>query len=121
MTKTKRKLLKAMGYALCVVPAALSALEHFPLWLSETKSSLSLLGVLLLALCLWPFKRGLKKVWKNPSIWMLWLCLYIGLKLTVPLAQGLLAVAGVALPFSLLGAVCFRLSRMGIRESEPHD
>ena len=121
MTKTKRKLLKAMGYALCVVPASLSALEHFPLWLSETKSSLSLLVVLLLAICLWPFKRGVQKVWKNPSIWMLWLCLYIGLKLTVPLAQGLLAVAGVALPFSLLGAVCFRLSRIGIKECEPHD
>ena len=39
MTKTKRKLLKAMGYALCVVPAALSALEHFPLWLGDTKAA----------------------------------------------------------------------------------
>ena len=121
MTKTKRQLLKAMGYALCVVPATLSALEHFPLWLGDTKTSLSLFGVILLALCLWPFKRGLKKVWKNPSLWMLWLCLYLFLKLLLPLAQGLFAVAGVALPFSLLGAVCFRLSRMGIRESEDRE
>lgn len=121
MTKTKRRLLKAIGYALCVVPASLSALEHFPLWLGETKSSLSLFGILLLLLCLWPFKRGLKRVWKNPSIWMLWLCLYVFLKLLLPLARGLFAVAGVALPFSLLGAVCFRLSRIGIKECETHD
>ena len=121
MTTAKRRLLKAIGYALCVVPATLSALEHFPLWISETKTCLSLLGVLLLALCLWPFKRGLQKVWKNPSVWMLWLCLYVFLKLTIPLAQGLFAVAGVALPFSLLGAVCFRLSHMGIREREERD
>ena len=121
MSETKRKVCRVLGYLLCILPATLSALEHFPLWLGKTESCLSLLCILLLALCLWPLKRGLERVQKNPSAWVLWLCLFVFLKVTLPLAQGLFAVAGVALPFSLLGAVFFRLSRRGVKESERND
>ena len=118
MHEGKKRALRALGYVFCILPAALAALEHFPLWLSESKSGVSLLGVLVLFLCLLPFKRGVLSLWKNPSAWFLWLCLLVFLKVALPLAEGLLAVAGVAFPCSLLGALCFRLAQRLHKEGE---
>lgn len=121
MTQAKKRWLKALGYVLCVVPAALATMEHFPLWFSKTQATVSVLSVAVLLLCMVPFRRGLRAMWKNPSAWFLWLCLLLILKLTAPLSQGLLAVAGVAFPTSLLGALCFRLARIPVKESQTND
>ncbi len=109
---TKRSLLfKIIGICLCTLPAAIATLAHFPLWLGEERTAVSALSVAVLALCAIPFRRVLKRVFRSPSAWQLWLVLWILLSVLNPIIVGLRAVCAVACPSSLLGAVFFRLAR----------
>ena len=111
MPKGGRRLwLRALGFVLSVVPATLAAAEHFPVWLEGEKGTLSVLGVLVLLLCLLPFRRALRRALASPSAWQIWLALLVGILLIRHLAEGMLVVAAVAFPTSLAGAVCFRLA-----------
>jgi len=118
MTPAKRAMLfKAAGLLLCTVPAAVTALFQFPLWIRHDDSTLSLLSVLVLCLCAIPFRRVLSECLRSPSAWQMWLVLWLALTLLEPLFSGLRIVALIALPFSVLGAVCFRIAR-GIAAGE---
>ena len=109
---SKAKWLKAIGYLLSTVPPMLATLEHFPLWLSQGKTTaFSLLGLVLLLLCLIPFRRGFKAWLSTPSAWKMWLLLWAVLYFSQNIFEGLLAVATVALPSSLLGALSFQLAK----------
>ncbi len=101
------KVLYILGMLLSVVPASVTALMHFPIWLCERASGLSVLGILVLSLCLLPFWRALKEAVKSPAPWQMWLALLIGITLLEGILEGVRVVALVATPCSILGAVCF--------------
>ena len=109
--------LRVAGYGLCILPALLSSLEHFPLWFSDRESTLSVLALLLLTLVALPFWKTLKEALKSPSAWTVWFLLWLLLSLFRNVIDGLIAVSLVAFPFSMLGALCFALAkRYGKRE-----
>ncbi|MBP3437233.1 MAG: hypothetical protein J6K61_04945 [Clostridia bacterium] len=99
------------GFALCTLPAVISSLEHFPLWLSDRASTLSIFGLLVLLLAVLPFWKAIKHWLKSPSAWMLWFLLWLFLSLFRQIIDGLIAVSFVAFPFSMLGALCFYLAK----------
>lgn len=103
--------LRILGILLSVVPPAIATLEFFPLWLSEGKTAVSALSLVLLLLSAIPLFRLLKKHLQSPAPWMLWLCLWIALRAFLPIATAIETIALVAFPTSLLGAVCFRLAK----------
>ena len=103
--------LRIAGYVLCIVPALVSSLEHFPIWLSDRAQALSLFGVLVLLLAVLPLWKTVKQVLKSPSAWMVWVLLWLFLSLFRNIIDGLIAVALVAFPSSMLGALCFYLAR----------
>lgn len=122
----RAKIYKAVGLALCVLPPALTALSYFPLWLGERESTFSVLSVCVLFLCALPFHRILREKLKSPSAWQMWLILLILLSLVRNIIDGLRAVACVAVPTSLLGAVFFALAkrettRNGTDLARPHE
>ena len=109
MKQTRKILwLKGIGYALCIIPPLLATLEHFPLWLSQGKSaSFSVISLCLLLFCLLPLRKGIRKWLRSPSAWQIWTILWIVLTFTKPITEGILAIAAVACPTSLLGAILF--------------
>ena len=119
MTPTlKANLLKGLGLALCILPASLTALRYFPLWISQKETAVSVGAILVLALCAIPFWRVITEAFRSPSAWQLWLVLLLALTFLESIAGGLRAVAAVAFPTSLLGSVCFGIAR---RIGEGHD
>ena len=111
-----KTLLRILGLVLCVLPPALSTLEFFPLWLSDGRSALSALSLILLLLSAIPLFRMVKRHLRSPSIWMLWLLLWVALEVFLPIASAIKTVALISFPTGFLGAVCFRLAKRGERE-----
>ena len=110
--------LRILGLVLSVLPPAIATLEFFPLWLTEGKTTLSALSLVLLLLSAIPIFRILKKHFHSPAPWMLWLILWLGLRAFLPIAAAIETIALISFPTSILGAVCFRLAkrREGKRE-----
>ena len=110
--KRKTLWMKTLGYLFCILPPVLATLEHFPLWIKSDKTtSFSFLGLLLLLLCLIPFRKGLKQWLRTPSAWQMWLLLWGLLYFTRHITEGLLAVASVGFPTSLFGALFFHIAK----------
>lgn len=107
----KARLYKLAGILVSTVPAAVATLRYFPLWLGEERSAISLLSVLLLLLCTLSFRRVLREALKTPSPLMCWVMLFLVLTAFENISRGVRAVALIAIPFSLVGAVFFHLAR----------
>ncbi len=105
------RLLKGIGYFLSVVPASVTAMAYFPLWMGERKSAVSVLSVLLLFLCLLPLWRGVKSILKSPSLWQMWLILYVLLTTLEGILSGVRMVSMVAFPTGLLATVFFKWAK----------
>ena len=106
-----RRLLRPVGLLLCILPPVLATLEHFPLWLSDGRTAVSAVAVLLLLLAAVPLVRLVRTHLRSPSAWMLWLVLWVILALFRPILAAVETIALVSFPTSLLGALCFRLAR----------
>ncbi len=110
MQDKRRLICKVIGILLCTVPAVVMTLAYFPLWLGEEKTALSILSVLVLALCAIPFRRVLAQALRSPSAWQMWLVLWLALTILESISAGLRAVSAVAFPCSLAGAWFFRIA-----------
>lgn len=106
----KRLLLRLTGLAFCVAPPALTALEHFPVWLGDGRKAVSALALFLLLLCVLPLWKQIKRLLASPSLWTVWLILWLFLSLFAPLVEGLTAVAFMGFLGGVPGAICLRLA-----------
>lgn len=110
--RSKAVVLSVLGYALCILPPAVAVLEHFPVWLSkDERSAFSALGLCLLFLCCLPFWKALKAWLRTPSVWRMWLFLFLLLWLGRPLAEGLIAVSFSGAVGSIAGAFLLKAGR----------
>ena len=110
--KMKARVYKALGLGFSILPGAIAALTYFPVWVQTREGCFSLIALCLLGLCALPARRVLRRAYRNPSPWLLWLTLLVGLTLAEGLIGELRCVAAVGLPFSLVGAVFFRLAHL---------
>lgn len=109
---TKYVLLYALGLVLCVVPVATSVLFYFPLWCAKGGGAVvSGFSVLLMILCLIPFGKHLKEIFKSPSGYILWLTLFIIFLLLSKIANEMTVISFVGFIGNALGAVAFKLSQ----------
>lgn len=106
-----RTALRLLGLLLSVLPPAVATLEYFPLWLSDGKTAISAFSLLLLLLSAVPLLRILKKHLRSPAPWMLWLLLWLSLRMFLPIAAAIEKIALISFPTSLLGAFCFLLAK----------
>ncbi|MBO7170926.1 MAG: hypothetical protein J6W28_07105, partial [Clostridia bacterium] len=65
---------------------------------------------LLLLLCTLPLWRQIKRLLSSPSLWSVWLLLWLFLTLFAPLIQGLTAIAFMGFLGGIPGAICLRLA-----------
>ena len=107
----KRLVLRITGLILCVLPPAIAALEYFPLWLGEGDKALSALALLLLLVAAIPLWRFVKSLLASPSIWAVWLVLFLFFTLFATLIEGLTVISLMGFLGGVPGAICLRLAK----------
>ena len=111
---SKRFVLRAVGYLLCLLPPTLAILERFPLWAEEGRGPmLSGLSFLLLLVASIPLRRGLlsllRRFASSPSAYGIWGVVWILAAWLGSIAEAVADIALVGTLSSLLGALFFRL------------
>ncbi len=104
--------LRIIGLAVCIVPPIITTLDYFPLWFSQTETTLSVLSAMLIALCCIPFYKQIISYFKGtPASWVVWLVIYIIVAVFNKLADGVETVAFMGVLSNLAGGFIFRLEK----------
>lgn len=111
MSNVKSLIYNILGYSLCIVPATISTLCYFPLWVKDKDSCISLFSVMVLFICTIPLWRMIREGFKTPSAWKIWLVLLLVFSAVEHIIVGLRVIACIAFPTSALGGVFFLLSK----------
>jgi hypothetical protein len=113
MTKQSKALVVHwLGMLICIVPPIIAVLEYFPLWLSDSESTLSVFSVVLLVLCCLPFWKQIKAYFKGtPAAWVIWLIITVIFKALAEISGDIGNVAFIALLSNLVGGLIFRLEK----------
>ncbi len=106
-----RRALTLIGYALCTLPAAISVLEFFPLWLESGEKRLSAFAVLLLLLSAVPAIRAIRRHLKSPSALLIWLLLFLFVCAFRAIIDELFVISLIALAGSVPGTACLLLAK----------
>ena len=106
----KRLIFRILGFALCILPPALATLEYFPLWLKDGERIRSALALFLLLLCAIPLWKQVKRLLSSPSIWSVWLILWLFFSLFSSLVEGLTVISFMGFLGGVPGAIFLRLS-----------
>jgi chromate transport protein ChrA len=111
-------LLKAAALAVSVLPAMITALLYFPFWAERgDEAVISGLAALLMLLAALPIYRLAKRLLASPSVWVMWLFVFILFYSTSKIADEMIVISFVGAVSNAIGAVMFRISRRG-RENE---
>ena len=105
-------MLKLLGLAICTVPVAMATLTYFPIW--HTRGSGELMSgfcAFLLILCIYPIIKAIKHFLKSPSVFTVWLFLFITFMLLDSIAHEMTVISFVGAVSNLIGGIIFRISR----------
>ena len=104
--------LHILGFLLCIVPPAVCTLNYFPLWREVGYESCIAGGTaLILALCIIPIYKLIRKGLDNFSSYMVWLLLFLLFFGMSRIAEQMTVISFVGFIGNLLGAVCFHFAR----------
>ena len=108
----KRFVLILFGYLFAAGMPLAATLSFFPLWREKGDKAILAGGTLLLiALCALPLWRGIKALLRSPSVWGLWLVLFLGFALIESIIGEMRMICFFGLVGNLLGSLLFRLAR----------
>ena len=109
---TKSLLLKAAGLIVSIAPVSIVVLNYFPLWKNRSpKALLSGFAVLLLLICFYPLVKAIKKYFHSPSVFTVWMFLFIAFILVESIAYEMTVISFVGMVSNLIGAVLFKLAK----------
>ena len=108
------------GFSLCILPPAVCTLMYFPVWKEAGYESCIAGGTaLLLALCVIPLYKLIKRFFASYSSYMIWLILFLLFLALSKIADQMTVISLVGFIGNLLGAVCFYIARrIGRRDKE---
>lgn len=106
--------LHILGFLLCIVPPAVCILMYFPFWKEVGYESCIAGGsALLLALCIIPIYKFIKRGLSTYSSYLMWLILFLLFLALSRIAEQMTVISFVGFVGNLLGAICFRLAKRG--------
>jgi hypothetical protein len=104
--------LHILGFLLCIVPPAVCTLNYFPLWREAGYASCIAGGTaLLLALCVVPIYKLIRRGLLSFSSYMMWLLLFLLFFGMSRIAEQMTVISFVGFIGNLLGAVCFYIAK----------
>lgn len=105
-------LLYLLGLSLCILPPAICTLSYFPLWrVVGYEYCIAGGAALLLALCLIPLYKLIKKHIATVSSYIMWLILFLIFFALSRIAEQMTVISFVGFVGNLMGAVCFYISK----------
>ena len=107
---TKGRILKTTALAIDVIIPAAATLSQFPIWINrDTASTVSGLGLVLIALSCIPFYRQIREYFKSPSAPVLWLVLFLAFTMLESIAAEIKMVCFFGLVANLIGAGIYKI------------
>ena len=115
----KRLLLRLLALAICTLPPIIATLSFFPVWKNRGGGAvLSGFAVLLLLICAYPLIKSLKRALSSPSVFTVWLLLFLIFALVRSIADEMTVVSFVGLTSNIIGACLFKLSYRGVNDEK---
>ena len=111
--------LHIVGILLCVVPPAVCTLLYFPFWKNAGFTHcIAGGGALILVICLLPLYKLIIKATKSASSYLLWLIMFLLFVGLSKIGEQMTVISFVGFISNLLGAVCFKLGKRGVKIDE---
>ena len=108
----KSLILKGIGLISCILPVTIATLGYFPVWKSRGAGELvSGFTVFLLIICVYPLIKAIKRLLRSPSVFTVWLLLFITFMLIDSIAHEMTVISFVGMISNLIGSVFFKLAR----------
>lgn len=108
--------LHILGFLLCIVPPTICTLLYFPLWKASGYTTCIAGGTaLILALCIIPLYKMIKRGLMSFSSYMMWLILFLLFLALSKIADQMTVISFVGFIGNLLGAVCFYFARREVK------
>lgn len=105
-------ILRLLGFAFCVLPAAICTLSYFPLWIhSGTGSAVSGLALILLMISAVPLFRYFGKAVGSPSAPLIWFLIFLLFFFLSKIAEQITVIAFVGFIGNLIGSVLFNVAK----------
>lgn len=113
MTRSPKALIvKLFALAISTLPVAIATLSYFPVWKNRGIGALiSGFTVFLLLICFYPFVKAIKRFFKSPSIFTIWLLLFILFSIVDSIAYEMTVISFVGMISNFLGSVIFKIAR----------
>lgn len=112
MSSPKSFFLKLIALLVCIVPTVIATLSYFPVWKSRSSGALlSGFTVLILLICFSPLLKAVKRFLISPSVFTVWLVLFVTLVLIRSIAYEMTVISFVGMISNLFGSLLFKLSR----------
>ena len=115
----KRGIIRLVALAICTAPPIIATISFFPMWKSRGGGALlSGFTVLLLLASAYPLLKVLKRALRSPSVFTLWLIIFLVFALVRSIAHEMTVISFVGLTSNLIGACLFKLSDRGVKNEK---
>ena len=116
--KTRNRIfLKLFALLVCTLPVTIATLSYFPVWKNRGSGAvLSGFTVLILIICFYPTVRAVKKLLTSPSVFGVWLFLFIIFSLIKSIVFEITVISFVGMISNLLGSLIYKLSEREARQ-----
>lgn len=119
MRSPKTFLLKLFAIAVCTIPVAAVTLSYFPIWKSRGSGALlSGFTVFLLIICFSPISKAIKNYLKSPSVFNIWLILFMVFMIIKSIAYEMTVISFVGMISNLVGSIIFKLCDKEVKNEE---
>lgn len=106
-------LFSVLGLALCIVPVAVCILKYFPVWTARGGETIfSAITIVLIAIASVPLFSYMKRFLRSPASYTVWFVLFVLFFLVSNIADEMVVISFVGFTSNLLGAVCFKISKI---------
>ena len=114
MSKSARAIIRLTALLISVVSPVIATLSYFSLWRSEGAAALlSGITVLLLTVCALPLYKLIIKHFSSPSVYTVWLVLFIIFAMLRSVAEQMTVICLVGFVSNALGAMLYKIASYG--------
>jgi hypothetical protein len=109
---TKGNILKAVAIALDVCAPFVATLTQFPIWVNKSaEATFSGLFIIFAFLSCLPFIKYIKAYFRSPSVWVVWLVLFVSLFALRSIISEMLIVCFIGAISNCIGAVLYKIGK----------
>ena len=107
--QNRKTALSLLGVAVSVIPVLIATISYFPIW--QERGAYAVLSgglLLLLTVCILPIVKLIKKLLCSPSVYLLWLIIFLFFSAMRSIVDELTVISFVGFVSNLIGAALYR-------------